>query len=137
MKSQSAAAARRMPRATSEGQQLLDAIRHPPVGCTFARFPRSERIEDPIHAAIIDGGGILVQVPSPARFGLHKLILSQARGASSHAKVEKDLLQAGQVLSVVAEERTGDLELAWSALEDRAASWVLHYPFGSTVAAVM
>lgn len=81
-------------------------------------------IEDPIHAAIIDGGGILVQVPSPARFGLHKLILSQARGASSHAKVEKDLLQAGQVLSVVAEERTGDLELAWSALEDRAASWV-------------
>jgi hypothetical protein len=89
-------------------------------------------IEKPIHAAVVDGGGIPVQVPSPARCGLHKLILSQARGPASHAKVEKDLLQAGQILSVVAEERSGDLDLAWSALEDRGVFWVRQAKKGLT-----
>lgn len=81
-------------------------------------------IEEPIRAGIVNGGGILVQVPSPARFGLHKLIVSRERGAASHTKVEKDLLQAAQILSVVAEERAGDLDLAWNALQDRGRSWV-------------
>ncbi len=81
-------------------------------------------IEEPIRAGIVNGGGILVQVPLPARFGLHKLIVSRERGATSHAKVEKDLLQAAQILSVVAEERAGDLGLAWDALQDRGRSWV-------------
>ena len=81
-------------------------------------------IEDPIQAGIVDGGGILVQVPSPARFGLHKLIVSRERGAASHTKVEKDLLQAAQILSIVAEERAGDLSLAWAALQERGRSWV-------------
>ena len=81
-------------------------------------------IEEPIRAGIVNGGGILVQVPSPARFGLHKLIVSRERSAASHAKVEKDLLQAAQILSVVAEERAGDLGLAWDALQDRGRSWV-------------
>ena len=81
-------------------------------------------IEGPIRAGIVNGGGILVQVPSPARFGLHKLIISRERGAASHTKVEKDLLQAAQILSIVAEEREGDLDLAWTALQDRGSSWV-------------
>jgi hypothetical protein len=34
--------------------------------------------------AIIDGGGILVNVPSPARFGFHKLIVAGERGATVH-----------------------------------------------------
>jgi hypothetical protein len=81
-------------------------------------------IEEPIQAGIVNGGGILVQVPSPARFGLHKLIVSQEREAADHTKVRKDLLQAAQILSVVAEERAGDLDLAWNALQGRGRSWV-------------
>jgi hypothetical protein len=89
-------------------------------------------VEEPIRAGIVNGGGILVQVPSPERFGLHKLIVSQERAAASHTKVEKDLLQAAQILSIVAEERAGDLGLAWTALEDRGRSWVRQAKKGLT-----
>jgi len=62
--------------------------------------------------AIVDGGGILVNVPSPARFGLHKLL------------IKKDLLQAAQVLAVLVEERAGDVRVAWDEIKTRGKGWV-------------
>ncbi|MEW6248872.1 MAG: GSU2403 family nucleotidyltransferase fold protein [Nitrospirota bacterium] len=73
--------------------------------------------------AIVDGGGVLVQVPTPARFALHKLIVSGARQVSAHGKSLKDLHQAAQVLAVLAEERPGDVMLAWEAMERRGTAW--------------
>jgi hypothetical protein len=81
-------------------------------------------LEDPIRAVLVNGGGILVNVPSPARFALHKLIVSQERAVVFHAKKQKDLHQAFQVLSVLLSERPGDLRLAWSALKKRGKAWV-------------
>jgi len=74
--------------------------------------------------AVIDGGGILVNVPSPARFGFHKLIVAGERGATVHTKVEKDLLQAAQVLSVLVEERAGDVLVAWDEIKRRGKGWM-------------
>ncbi|MBI5197954.1 MAG: hypothetical protein HZA19_05025, partial [Nitrospirae bacterium] len=70
------------------------------------------------------GGGILVNVPSPARFAFHKVIVAQERGASLHAKRAKNLFQAAQLFSVLAEERPGDLLLAWEELQRRGEGWV-------------
>ena len=75
-------------------------------------------------AAVIDGGGILVNVPNPAFFAMHKLIVMKERSAAFHSKVEKDLLQASQLFSILSEERAGDLLLAWEALEKRGKGWV-------------
>ena len=58
----------------------------------------------------------LVNVPAPARFALHKLLVAQLRPASFAAKAEKDILQAAQVLEVLVEDRPGDIALAWTAL---------------------
>lgn len=66
---------------------------------------------------IVDGGGVLVNVPSPARFALHKLVVAQMRSAGMHDKVEKDLLQAADLLEVLSEERPGDLSIAWDTLK--------------------
>jgi hypothetical protein len=74
--------------------------------------------------AIVDGGGILVNVPSPARFGLHKLIVAGERVAVLHTKIEKDRLQAGQVLSVLIEERPGDVRIAWDEIKRRGTGWM-------------
>ena len=74
--------------------------------------------------AVVDGGGILVNIPSPARFGFHKLIVSGERGATAHTKMGKDLLQAVQVLSVLVEERPGDVRMAWDEVERRGKGWL-------------
>jgi len=74
--------------------------------------------------AVVDGGGILLNVPSPGRFAFHKLLISGERGAVVHTKVEKDLLQAAQVLAVLIEERAGDARLAWDEINNRGKGWV-------------
>ena len=81
-------------------------------------------IEDYEQGAVVNGGGILVNVPTPARFAFHKLLVSQERGVSFQTKAEKDILQALQVFSFLAEIRPGDLKLAWLALRRRGPGWV-------------
>jgi len=38
--------------------------------------------------------------------------------------MEKDLLQAAQVLSVLVEERPGDVRIAWDEIKRRGKGWV-------------
>jgi len=78
-------------------------------------------IEAPQPAALVAGSGILVNVPSPARFALHKLVVSRARAATQQAKSGKDLDQAAQLIENLAEDRPGDLTLAWEALAKRTS----------------
>jgi len=80
-------------------------------------------IENPEHGVIIDGGGVLVQVTSPARFALHKLIICAERGVADHTKMEKDLLQASQLVRILAEDRPGDLALSWEMAAPRGKGW--------------
>lgn len=77
----------------------------------------------PVTGAIVDGGGISVNVPDPARFAFHKLIVAAERPVAFATKREKDLLQAGQILEVLIEDRPGDIELAWAELNGRGSGW--------------
>jgi hypothetical protein len=79
--------------------------------------------EMPVAAAVVNGGGVLVNVPDPARFAWHKLIVAGERPAVLHAKRDKDLWQAAQLLEVLAEERAGDVVLAWEALAAKGSGW--------------
>jgi hypothetical protein len=79
-------------------------------------------IEEPVPAAVVAGSGILVNVPPPARFALHKLLVSRARPAAQQTKGNKDLEQAAQLIEVLCEDRPGDLALAWKALGSRRSS---------------
>jgi len=63
--------------------------------------------------------GILANVPNPARYAFHKILVSRSRSVTDHTKIEKDLQQAAQLIDVLAEDRPGDLALAWEALEHR------------------
>jgi len=79
---------------------------------------------DPVKGAVIDGGGVLVNVPQPARFALHKLIVFEERPVTAHAKGMKDLAQAAQLLKVLMDERPGDVLLVWEELRQRGSGWV-------------
>ncbi len=74
-------------------------------------------LEDTQPAAIAFGEGILMNIPSPARFALHKLVLSQRRPPAQAAKGSKDILQATSLLEVLAEQRPGDIDVALGAAE--------------------
>ncbi|MEO6595263.1 MAG: GSU2403 family nucleotidyltransferase fold protein [Planctomycetota bacterium] len=63
-------------------------------------------------AAAVHGGATLVVVPGPARFALHKLLVSQTRSVVQQTKSAKDLHQAALLLEVLAEDRPDDLEQA-------------------------
>lgn len=77
-------------------------------------------IEETVPAVIVGGSGVLVNVPTPARFALHKLWVSRERPVSEQAKVRKDVAQAREILYVLAEDRPADIAQAWRALEKRS-----------------
>ncbi len=72
-------------------------------------------LEDIQPAVVPVRSGVLVNVPSPARFALHKLVVSQRRPAAFATKARKDLRQADMILDVLFDDRPGDLMLALDA----------------------
>ncbi len=62
--------------------------------------------------------GVLVNVPDPARFALHKLVVSQRRPAAFASKAKKDIDQAAQLIEVLSELQPGSLYIAHCAAEE-------------------
>lgn len=79
-------------------------------------------IHEPEPAVILHGAGILVQVPAPGRYAVHKLIVSRRRPEGS-AKRDKDLRQAETLLLALAEKRPYDLNAAWQEAYERGKTW--------------
>jgi hypothetical protein len=84
-------------------------------------------IAEPIHAAAIYRSGILVQVPRPERFAIHKLIIADRRrdGAGS-LKASKDREQATFLVAALAVDRPDDLSLAYTTAMEVGPRWREH-----------
>jgi len=84
-------------------------------------------IAEPIHAAAIYWSGVLVQVPRPERYAIHKLIIADRRrdGAGS-LKASKDREQAAFLIQALVEDRPGDLSLAYAAAMKAGPRWREH-----------
>ncbi len=74
-------------------------------------------LHDTQPAVIVARAGILVNVPSPARYALHKLVTAVRRQAAMHTKTVKDIEQASLLLEVLLEDRPGDIQLAGEAAQ--------------------
>ncbi|HXY98557.1 MAG TPA: GSU2403 family nucleotidyltransferase fold protein [Stellaceae bacterium] len=79
-------------------------------------------IYEEIPAVVLHDAGILVNVPSPARFAVHKLIVAQRRKEGA-AKVDKDLKQAEALIDALVARRPHDLKDAWNEAAGRGAKW--------------
>ena len=79
-------------------------------------------IHEPEPAVILYDAGIYVHVPSPARYAVHKLIVSRRRQEGA-AKRGKDVQQAEALLRVLAETRPHDLKQAWNEAHSRGPRW--------------
>ena len=80
-------------------------------------------LEAPIATPLVNGAATLVNVPDPARFALHKLMVSGRRQVFEQTKAGKDRKQAAEILDVLYEDRRGDLTAAAKALHTRPLAW--------------
>ena len=81
-------------------------------------------VEEPVRSVLLGPrGGIPVTVPDPARFAVHKLIVSTCRPVTESAKRAKDIAQAAQLILVLAEERPADLASACREALKRGKKW--------------
>jgi len=81
-------------------------------------------IAEPVSAIAVYRSGILVQVPRPERFAIHKLIVADRRrdGADS-LKAHKDRMQAEFLIRVLAQDRPDDLKDAYDDALSSGPKW--------------
>ena len=72
--------------------------------------------ENPMQAAVVGTDAVLVNIPDPARFALHKLWTSTRRSPTFQTRALKDRLQAGQLIEVLLDDRPADLAAAWRSI---------------------
>lgn len=81
-------------------------------------------LAEPILAAATYRDGVLVQVPRPERFAIHKLIVADRRlEGSGSLKAIKDRLQAEFLVKVLAADRPDDLHDALEEALSRGKRW--------------
>lgn len=78
-------------------------------------------------AAIPFDIGILVNLPDPARFAIHKLVISERRPAAFIAKSAKDIDQARQLLEILLDIRPGAVAEALEAIEPMGKKFTNHF----------
>ena len=77
---------------------------------------------DPVETAVLHGGGILVNVPAPARYAVHKLIVSRDRKVNPE-KGLKDRVQATQLIHILAQDDPFALREAYAEAHGRGEAW--------------
>lgn len=81
-------------------------------------------IAEPIKAAAPYRSGILIQIPRPERFAIHKRILAdRRRGGPDQLKSRKDRAQAEFPIRILTEDRPEDLRDAWEDARSRGPHW--------------
>jgi len=98
---------------------------HPQLGVNMQPLPFMEYSLQDVQQAVLFSGEtvVLVNVPSPARYALHKLIVYGERKGAYAAKSAKDIQQAGFLLSRLKELRPSDIAEAWQDLIGRGPGW--------------
>jgi hypothetical protein len=81
-------------------------------------------IADPIKAAALYRSGVLIQIPRPERFAIHKLIVAdRRRGGPDALKSVKDRGQSAFLIRALAEDRPDELREAYEEALANGPKW--------------
>lgn len=81
-------------------------------------------LAQPIKAAVLYRSGVLVQIPQPERYAIHKLIVAdRRRGGPDQIKSRKDRAQAAFLIRALAEDRPDELREAHEDARARGPRW--------------
>ena len=82
-------------------------------------------LEAAAQTVLLDSSGhyLVVSVPEPVRYAIHKLIVYGERGARQRTKARKDLEQAAAMLQWYGANDPGKLRQAWRQARARGSGW--------------
>lgn len=102
-----------------------EPFEHAQLGVTLQPLKFMEYSLENVQLAVLIAGDrvVVVNLPHPARYALHKLIVYGERQGSFAVKSNKDLIQAGLLLTRLKETRQWEIEEAWADLLGRGKGW--------------
>ncbi|MBI4754055.1 MAG: nucleotidyltransferase domain-containing protein [Betaproteobacteria bacterium] len=102
-----------------------EPFEHPQLGIVLQPLKFMEFSLENIQQAVLLSGDreVLVNVPHPARYALHKLLVYGERAGAFAVKANKDLVHAGLLLSRLKENRRWEVDEAWRDLCRRGKGW--------------
>jgi hypothetical protein len=83
-------------------------------------------IAEPIKAAALYRSGVLVQIPRPETYAIHKLIVADRRKGPDQSKSRKDRAQAALLIEALADDRPDELREAYGDARERGPQWRAH-----------
>lgn len=107
---------------------------HPKLHVTLQPLRFMEFLLEQVEQAVLFSGEgvVLANVPHPARYALHKLLVFAKRRSAFRAKANKDLAQAGTLLSVLKERGAEEVRELWAGLLARGKGWTTRARQGVT-----
>lgn len=98
---------------------------HPQLNVTLQPLPFMEFSLQDVEQAVLfcAEGAVVVNLPSPARYALHKLLIAGERSGGFRAKSGKDMAQAAGLLDWLCERRPDEVDLAWDDMLSRGKGW--------------
>lgn len=101
-----------------------EILRLEPLGVYAQALPfLNFLIAEPIAAVALYRSGVLVQIPRPERYAVHKLIVAERRHRASALKAKKDLAQAEILFEVLSEDRPADLADSLRTAMEMGPKW--------------
>lgn len=109
-----------------------DKYEHPQLHVTLQPLKFMEYSLVQVQQAVLFNkeGAVVVNVPHPARYALHKLIVYGEREGTFAAKASKDLVQAASLLRYFKESRSWEIKAAYEDLMNRGKGWVSRFERG-------
>jgi hypothetical protein len=81
-------------------------------------------LEDPMRATLVTRNGpVVVNIPQPHRFALHKLIVHGERSMAQRVKANKDVVQAAALVDYLLAQDAAQLIAAWEDVVRRGPGW--------------
>ena len=110
---------------TSVGRRGDEPVYLPALNLTLQPLKFMElSLEDPMRATLLTRNGpIVVNLPQPHRFALHKLIVQGERPLAQRVKANKDLAQAGALIDYLLLHDGDVLIIAWEDVVSRGPGW--------------
>src|SRR5574337_213502 len=99
--------------------------RHAQLGITLQPLKFMEYLLQDLQQAVLfcADGAVVVNVPQPLRYAMHKLIVAGERGAARAAKSSKDLRQSASLFARYQQGSAWEAREAWSDLLSRGPGW--------------
>lgn len=107
---------------------------HPQLHVMLQPLPFMEFSLEKLEQAVLfcAEGAVLVNLPSPQRYALHKLVIYGERTGTFTAKSKKDLAQAACLLGFLMDHRQESLEESLADMLQRGKGWVSRLRQGAT-----